>query len=134
MNVPDLPSTHFLDQPIQVIFTAPPPREKLPPCPDGFVWEDRTYRVLESLSEWADFTRRGRFARNMQPAHAAVAAQRGSLNVGRFFFRVRVDTGQVFDLYYDRASRSADDRKGQWFIYRELESSGLASKPRPGDR
>ena len=50
-----------------------------------------------------DFTRRGRFARNMQPAHAAVAAQRGSLNVGRFFFRVRVDTGQLFDLYYDRA-------------------------------
>ena len=58
----------------------------------------------------------------MQPAHAAVAAERGSFNVGRFFFRVRVHTGQLFDLYYDRATKSADERKGQWFVYRELES------------
>jgi hypothetical protein len=98
-----------------------PSRQKLPHCPDEFVWEGRSYQVTETLAEWADFTRRGRFARNMQPAHAAVAAHRGSLNVGRFFFRVRVDTGQIFDLYYDRASRSADDRKGQWFVYSELE-------------
>jgi hypothetical protein len=116
----ELRSIHFLDQPIDVIFQTAPPRQKLPPCPDGFRWEGREYRVAETLSEWTDFTRRGRFARNMQPAHAAVAAQRGSLNVGRFFFRVRVDTGQLFDLYYDRASKSADERKGQWFVYREL--------------
>jgi hypothetical protein len=32
-----------------------------------------------------------------------------------------VDTGQIFDLYYDRAMKSVDKRKGQWFIYRELE-------------
>ena len=113
---------HFLDQPIQVSFKTPPVRQKLPHCPDEFVWDDRTYKVLETLSEWSDFTRRGRFARNMQPAHAAVAAQRGSLNVGRFFFRVRVDTGQIFDLYYDRASRNVDERLGQWFVYRELEA------------
>ena len=54
------------------------------------------------------------------PAHAAVAAERGSLNVGRFFFRVRVETGQLFDLYYDRAMKNVDERKGQWFVYREL--------------
>jgi len=59
-------------------------------------------------------------ARNMQPAHAAVAAERGSLGVGRFYFRVRVDTGQVFDLYYDRAIKDVDDRLGHWFLYREL--------------
>jgi len=111
---------HFLDQPIEVIFRAPPPREKLPPCPDGFIWGDTTYRVVETLSEWTNFTRRGRVARNMQPAHAAVASQRGSLNVGRFFFRVRVDSGQLFDLYYDRAMKNVDRRKGQWFVYREL--------------
>ena len=59
-------------------------------------------------------------ARNMRPSHALAAAERGSLNVGRFFFRVRVDTGQVFDLYYDRPMKNVDDRKGQWFVYREL--------------
>ena len=63
-------------------------------------------------------------ARNMRPAHAAVAAERGSLGVGRFYFRV--DTGQVFDLYYDRAIKDVDDRLGHWFLYRELsENSNL---------
>ena len=117
---PELRPIHFLDEPIQVRFNTAPARQKLPHCPDAFEWDGRVYRVVETLSEWTDFTRRGRFARNMQPAHAAVAAQRGSLNVGRFFFRVRVDTGQCFDLFYDRASRSADERKGQWFVYSEL--------------
>ena len=104
-----LRSIHFLDRPIEVSFRSPPAREKLPHCPDGFVWEERTFRVIETLSEWTDFVRRGRYARNMQPAHAEVAAGRGSLNFGRFFFRVRVDTGQIFDIYYDRAIKSVDD-------------------------
>ena len=90
------------------------------------------------LSSWSDFKRRGKMARNMRPEHAAVAANRGSLNVGRFYFRVRVRPAvqlldnirdstagqsdeQIFDIYYDRAMKSVDDRKGQWFVYRELE-------------
>lgn len=115
-----LPSIHFLDEPIEVSFDSPPAYEKTPPCPDRFTWSGKTYCIVERLSEWADFARRGRSARNMRPAHAEVAAGRGSLNVGRFFFRVRVDTGQVFDLYYDRAMKNLDDRKGRWFIYREM--------------
>ena len=111
---------HFLDQPIEVIFDTPPALEKSPDCPNGFVWDDKTYRVIEMLSSWNDFKRRGRMAQNMQPAHAAVASARGSLNVGRFYFRVKVDTGQVFDIYYDRAMKNVDERKGQWFIYREM--------------
>jgi len=34
---------------------------------------------------------------------------------------VRVDTGQVFDLTYDRAMKDVDNRKGQWLVYREME-------------
>lgn len=112
---------HFFDHPIQPIFDTPLAREKTPDCPNGFHWDDKTYHVIEMLSSWSDFARRGKMARNMRPAHAAVASSRGSLNVGRFYFRVRVDTGQVFDIYYDRAMKSLDDRKGQWFVYRELE-------------
>lgn len=123
MSAPEPTPIHFLDQPIQVSFQTAPTRQKRPHCPNEFTWDGRSYQVVETLSEWTDFTRRGRFARNMQPAHAAVAAQRGSLNVGRYFFRVRVDTDQLFDLYYDRAAKSADDRKGQWFVYRELAAS-----------
>ncbi len=112
---------HFLDDPIQPIFDSPQALEKTPDCPDGFIWNEKTFRVTDMLSSWSDFARRGKMARNMRPAHAAAAAGRGSLNVGRFYFRVLVDTGQVFDLYYDRAMKSVDDRKGQWFVYRELE-------------
>jgi hypothetical protein len=111
---------HFLDQPIEPVFDTPPAREKSPDCPSGFVWEEKTYRVVEMISSWSDFTRRGKMARNMRPAHAAVAANRGSLNVGRFYFRVRTDTDQIFDIYYDRAMKNVDDRKGQWFLYREM--------------
>jgi len=128
----NLTPLHFYDDPIEVIFDTPPAREKSPPCPNGFIWRGQTFRVTESLSEWADFARRGRNAKNMRPAHAVVAAGRGSLNVGRFYFRVRAlssssssssssTAGQrVFDLYYDRAMKSVDERKGQWFLYREL--------------
>jgi hypothetical protein len=116
----DFTPLHFFDHPILPIFDVPPAREKAPDCPNGFIWDSKTYRVIEMLSSWIDFTRRGKMARNMRPAHAAVASTRGSLNVGRFYFRVKVDTGQVFDIYYDRAMKNVDDRKGQWFVYREL--------------
>ena len=111
---------HFLDRPIEASFHTPPVLEKSPDCPNGFIWENKTYRITEMLASWSDFTRRGKMARNMRPAHAAVASGRGSLNVGRFYFRVKADTGQIFDIYYDRAMKNVDDRKGQWFIYREL--------------
>jgi hypothetical protein len=111
---------HFFDEPIEAVFEVPPVREKSPTCPQGFAWNGSDFRVVEVLSEWTDFTRRGRMARNMRPAHASVAAARGSLNVGRFYFRVATDCGRVFDIYYDRALRNVDDRKGRWFVYREL--------------
>ncbi len=112
---------HFYDERIEVSFEAPPELEKSPKCPNAFIWNKRTHRVIESLSEWSDFTRRGRMARNMRPAHMEAASTRGSLNVGRFYFRVKVDSGQIFDIYYDRAMKNLDDRKGQWFVYRELQ-------------
>lgn len=118
--------SRFIGEEIEVHFDLPPAREKTPPCPDGFTWQGRAYRVAEKLAEWSDFSRRGRSARNMQPAHAAAASRRGSLGVGRFHFRVRVDTGQVFEIYYDREVKTADDRKGHWFLYREL-SAGSES-------
>ncbi len=113
---------HFIGETIEVRFDTPPALEKKPHCPDGFTWNGVAYRVTEMLAEWSDFSRRGRMARNMQPQHAEVASGRGSIGVGRFYFRVRVDTGQVFDLYYDRVIVSADDRKGRWFLYREMTS------------
>jgi hypothetical protein len=120
LSAPELKPIHFLDESIRVSFHEPPAKQKVPHCPDSFTWGDRAYRVVETLREWKDFSRRGRTQRNMSPVHTLAAAERGSLNVGRFYFRVRVDSGQIFDIYYDRAIKNVDDRKGSWFIYREL--------------
>ena len=76
--------------------------------------------VAEVLSEWRDYGRRGRMAANMRPEHAELAAERGSWGVGRFFFRVRTDAGPIFDLYYDRAPKGTANRKGAWFLFREM--------------
>jgi hypothetical protein len=116
----DLEPLRFIGEAVEVRFASPPARKKTPPCPDGFVWQGEHFDVEEKLAEWADFSRRGRAALNMQPAHAAVAGRRGSWGVGRFYFRVRVQGGRVFDLYYDRAPKDAGDRLGGWVLYREL--------------
>jgi hypothetical protein len=111
---------HFIAEPISVHFDQPPLIEKKPPCPQAFTWRGQDYRIVEMLAEWHDYTRRGRMARNMQPQHAAVASGRGSWGVGVYYFRVRTESGQIFELYYDRAPKGSDERKGGWFLYREL--------------
>jgi hypothetical protein len=116
----DCKPLRFIGEPIEVVFDEPPVWSKSPGCPDGFVWSEETYRVAELLGEWCDFTRRGKMARNMREAHLAVAASRGSRGVGRFTFRVRTEDGRIFELYYDRAPKSVDDRRGSWTLYQEM--------------
>lgn len=126
---------HFIGELIEVVFDQPPIYEKKPPCPNGFVWQEQTYRISEELESWHDYARKGHLATNMRPGHAAAAEQRGSWGVGRFYFRVRVEGGRLFELYYDRAPRPAarrgakdttdtgkgsKERKGAWFLRGEL--------------
>lgn len=110
----------FIAEPIEVLFDQPPLIEKKPGCPDGFIWRGENFRIVELLAEWFDYQRRGRMARNMQPQHAAVAEKRGSWGVGQFSFRVRTAERRIFEIYFDRAPKDSDTRKGAWFIYREL--------------
>jgi hypothetical protein len=106
--------------------------EKRPACPAGFVWRGRSFDIDECLSEWKDYGRRGKMARNMRPTHLAAAAKRGSWGVGRHYFRVRTDDGRVFDLYYDRAPRDAEDKKGSWHLLQELESGAPPARGADG--
>jgi hypothetical protein len=110
----------FIDAEIQVSHARPPSLTKTPPAPDSFVWGGQPHRILDVVSTWTSYERRGRMADNMAPAHLATAARRGSWGVGRFYFRVRTESGAVYDLYYDREPESAGDRAGHWFLWREL--------------
>jgi len=122
----DLKPLRFIGEPIEVEFDEHAFLEKKPPCPDRFVWQGTTYHVAEKLQEWHDYRRRGRMASNMTATHLASASRRGSWGVGRDYYRVRTDTGQVFDLYYDRAPKNIGDRKGAWFLYREMVEPDLS--------
>jgi hypothetical protein len=113
-------SARFIGQEIEVSFDEPPLLEKKPGCPNRFIWQETTFEIVRLLDEWHDYRRRGRMAQNMSPAHLSVAEQRGSWGVGRDYYRVLTAGGRVFELYYDRAPKDADRRKGAWFLFREL--------------
>src|SRR3972149_5411869 len=49
----------YIDEPIEALFDKPPALEKKPGCPNGFVWRGETQRIIEMLSEWHDYERRG---------------------------------------------------------------------------
>jgi hypothetical protein len=112
-------TAHFYVEPITVEFDNPPVQEKSPHCPDRFTWRDETFIISSVLEEWIDYSRRGRMARNMMPAHLASANRKGSWGVGRFYFRVNTTSGRIFEIYYDRAPGDIDGRKGHWFLLGE---------------
>lgn len=111
---------HFIEESVEVIFQQGPLLEKSPHCPDAFRWRGEVYQVIELLSEWRDYRRSGNMARNMRDEHTERASRRGSWGVGKFFFRVRIQDGRVFDIYYDRAPEDVDRRKGSWHLFQEL--------------
>ena len=114
---------HFIGAAIEVEFNKEPVHKKKPPCPDRFTWKDETFSVVVKLGEWHDYSRTGHMTHNMRPANMAKALRRGSWGVGRFYFRVQAENGQIFDLYYDRAPKDASDREGSWFLYREMKKT-----------
>ena len=109
----------FYDEPITVYFAKEPTYEKTPPCPQGFHWRDVDYQVTQVFSEWRDYHRQGKMARNMAPEHAQRSTLRGSWGVGKYFFIVEVQDQRIFEIYYDRAPKNVSDRKGKWFLRSE---------------
>ena len=120
MNSKTFRPIHFIEEPISIVPGESQLLEKKPACPRSFEWRGQIYSIQSLVAEWHDYQRRGRYARNMQPQHAAVAQARGSWGVGLFYFRVITEDGRIFDIYYDRAPKNVDQRKGAWFIYQEL--------------
>ncbi len=115
-----LKPVQFICEPVEVHFHQEPVLEKKTGCPYQFTWRGMTYSINEVLAEWHEYERRGRMARNMRPEHAARAQHRGSWGVGLDYYRVNTDQGRIFDLYFDRAPKDVDHRKGGWFLYQEL--------------
>ncbi|MBN2085717.1 MAG: hypothetical protein JW748_10890 [Anaerolineales bacterium] len=109
----------FIGEPIQTEFSGQPLPTKKSGCPVAFTWRGERFAVTGLAAEWHDYTRRGRMALNMKPAHAQAASRRGSRGVGRDYFTVRTENGRVFTLYYDRAPGSIADSAGEWWLMSE---------------
>lgn len=124
---------HFISETISVEFERPPVLEKRPGCPQAFTWRGQRHAIVEMLAEWHDYQRRGAMQSNMRPEHAAAAARRGSWGVGRDHYRVATAEGRFFELIYDRAPGSVDQRKGGWYLYQELEAAPSDESGPPAD-
>lgn len=116
----DIEAIRFIGEEVDAVLEEGAAFEKRPGCPASFVWRGRTHRVAECLSEWRDYGRRGKMAHNMREPHLAAARKRGSWGVGRHYFRVLTEEGRVFDIYYDRAPKDVEERKGSWHLLREM--------------
>ena len=112
----------YIGEIITVGFDKPLIFTKKPECPSDFSWHGRTFHVAEILSEWQDFSRRGKYSRNMKDAHLERATIKGSLGVGKFYFRVRTNENRIFELYYDRSIKNTFEASGFWVLFQELNS------------
>ncbi len=107
---------------ITVDFDKPMLFAKNPKCPDMFFWRGKEFHIAELLSQWQEFSRKGKYSHNMKDAHLQLAATRGSLGVGRFYFRVQTDDSRIFDIYYDRTIKNSIETGGFWVLFQELRS------------
>jgi len=112
---------NFIGESIQVVFDHDPLLEKKQGCPNGFIWRDETFTIIEMLAEWHDYRRKGRSARNMQPQHAIVASSKGSWGVGKDYYEVKTSSGRCFTIYFDRAPKDAFIKHSGWFLRDELD-------------
>lgn len=117
---PEVWDVRFVGESIDVRFDREPTFSKKPHCPDMFRWNGATLGIKQLITEWRDYQRRGRMSSNMRPENIVKASKRGSWGVGKYYFRVRVEDGRIFDIYYDRAPKGSTQRQGSWHLLREL--------------
>jgi len=123
LKMDDFFPIRFIAEEIGVTFDREPTYTKKPHPPSEFIWQGEKFKIIDVISRWFSYERKGRMAINMKPEHLQTAKKRGSWGVGRFYFRVKTESNRIFDLYYDRAPEEAGDRKGHWFLWRELRHS-----------
>jgi hypothetical protein len=111
----------FIGAEISVEFPEGFVLEKKPPVPIAFVWEGERYEVDEMLAEWHRYGRPEiRTQGGRPPYYVRSGRTQGSWGQGRTYYRIRTDSGHLFDLYYDRAPKG-QQRSGTWVLWRALD-------------
>ena len=74
-----------------------------PLLPTRFVWRGTEYAVAEVLEEWKE----------TGPCHHGS----GERYVRKHWFRLRMATGEVMKVYFERHARSPKQLKQRWWLY-----------------
>ena len=95
-------SVEFFTEPITVEYDRPPPYPRRPSCPQRLRWRGQRLVVVRLLSEWRQHTPR-------------ITSSLQRMGVARVFFRVRIENGRVFDIYFDPV-----EKRGRWYLSKEI--------------
>ena len=76
---------NFIAEEIEAIFNDDFHLEKNPPCPDAFIWRGDEIRIVELMSSWSDFSRKGSSLKNMREEH--LSKNQGVLGCGKILFQ-----------------------------------------------
>ncbi len=78
--------------------------------PARFTWRDRDYVIVRILASWHDYS-----------IPAQVHRPRFTMRHHRNYYHVETDTGERFELYYDRGAKNPE-----WVLLKHLGSAPSA--------
>ena len=112
----------FYSEPITVAFSTKPLLEKKQGLPHAFIWRGKVYTIVNLIKEWHDYKKRGKmeefYSEKRGNAPEMKSSTRGSWGVGRDYYRVLTDSGDIFDIYYDRRPLG-QRKKGEWVLLKK---------------
>ncbi len=97
----------FISEPIDP--DGPPPTGRGPAIgephlPGAFVWRGQSYRVGELIASWKQSSREGGRAG-------------GEAYLRRHVYKLLMDDGATWTLYFTRQAPSSGRRSARWFLY-----------------
>ncbi len=108
-------------EPITVEFEKEPLLEKKTGPPDRVVWRGKLYTIISVENEWHNYDKCGKTEKfyNQKRGNALkMKSRKGSWGVGKDYYKVKTDTGEVFVIYYDRQPKKV--KKGQWILLKKV--------------
>jgi hypothetical protein len=75
-----------------------------PGLPAAFNWRGRSYRVVAQVSRWKDTSAEGGRAG-------------GEVYLRRHYFKLHMDSGQVWTVYFVRQTPKSGPPANRWFLY-----------------
>ncbi len=74
-----------------------------PGLPTGFVWRGQSVSIVDQLATWKHSSREGGGA--------------GDLYLRRHYYKLRMNDGRIWTIYFVRQTPRSGNAKKRWFLY-----------------